>query len=89
MATAKRIGTYDVSSEPFHDCCPVFLPKNPALYASAEDLAEAESKLDVGMLVTQGVRGASLIRYTYKGNEIEEVEAPMRRAAARERTAIA
>ncbi|MFZ3216046.1 MAG: tRNA uracil 4-sulfurtransferase ThiI [Candidatus Acidiferrales bacterium] len=89
IATAKKIGTYDVSSEPFHDCCPVFLPKNPALYASAEELAEAESKLDIGALVAQGVRGATLIRYEYKGGEIEEMETPMRRALAQERTATA
>src|SRR5277367_1786274 len=89
LATAKKIGTYDISSEPFHDCCPVFLPKNPALYASAEDLAEAEAKLDVGALVAQGVRGATLMRYEYKGGEITEVETPIRRAAAQERKAIA
>lgn len=89
LATAKKIGTYDVSSEPFHDCCPVFLPKNPALYASAEDLAEAEEKLDVGALVVQGVRGAMLIRFEYKGGEITEVETPIRRALAQERKAIA
>ncbi len=29
MATARKIGTYDISSEPFHDCCPVFLPALP------------------------------------------------------------
>jgi tRNA uracil 4-sulfurtransferase len=89
LATAKKIGTYEVSSEPFHDCCPVFLPKNPALYASAEDLAEAEAKLDVGALVAQGVRGATLIRFEYKGGEITEVEAPIRRVWAQERKAIA
>jgi tRNA uracil 4-sulfurtransferase len=89
LAAAKKIGTYDVSSEPFHDCCPVFLPKNPALYASAEDLAEAEAKLDVGALVAQGVRGATLVRFEYKGGEITEVETPMRRALAQERKAIA
>src|SRR5271156_960373 len=89
LATAKKIGTYDVSSEPFHDCCPVFLPKNPALYASAEDLAEAEAKLDVAALVAQGVRGATLIRFEYKGGEITEVETPIRRALAQERKAIA
>jgi thiamine biosynthesis protein ThiI len=89
LATAKKIGTYDVSSEPFHDCCPVFLPKNPALYASAEDLAEAEAKLDVGALVAQGVRGATLMRYEYKGGEITELETPIRRALAQERKAIA
>ena len=43
LATARKIGTYDISSEPFHDCCPVFLPRSPALYASAEELAEAEA----------------------------------------------
>src|SRR5277367_5837993 len=89
LATAKKIGTYEVSSEPFHDCCPVFLPKNPALYASAEDLAEAEAKLDVGALVAQGVRGATLIRFEYKGGEITEVEGPIRRVWAQERKAIA
>src|SRR5580700_4087549 len=30
LATAHKIGTYDISSEPFHDCCPVFLPRTPA-----------------------------------------------------------
>jgi thiamine biosynthesis protein ThiI len=89
LATAKKIGTYDTSSEPFHDCCPVFLPKNPALYASAEELAEAEANLDVHALVAQGLRGASLMRYEFKGGEIEEHETPMRRALARQRIAIA
>src|ERR1700733_7877136 len=89
LATAKKIGTYDISSEPFHDCCPVFLPKNPALYAAAEDLAEAEANLDVGALAAQGVRGATLMRYEYKGGGITEVETPMRRALAQERKAIA
>src|ERR1700741_2085647 len=51
LATARKIGTYDISSEPFHDCCPVFLPRRPALYASAEEWAEAEAKLDVPALV--------------------------------------
>jgi thiamine biosynthesis protein ThiI len=38
LATARKIGTYETSSEPFHDCCPVFMPRTPALYASAEEL---------------------------------------------------
>ncbi|MGA7622363.1 MAG: tRNA uracil 4-sulfurtransferase ThiI [Candidatus Acidiferrales bacterium] len=89
IATAKAIGTYDVSSEPFHDCCPVFLPRRPALWASAEDLHEAEAKLDVLELVRQGTRSATLLRYEYKGGKIEEVEVPMRRAFAKQHIAIA
>src|SRR6201981_891767 len=84
FATARKIGTYDISSEPFHDCCPVFLPRRPALYASAEELAEAEAKLDVAALATQGMRGTTLMRYEYKDGKIEEAETQMRRAFAKQ-----
>jgi thiamine biosynthesis protein ThiI len=88
VATARKIGTYDISSEPFHDCCPVFLPRRPALYASAQELAEAEAKLDVAALVAQGLRGTTLMRYEYKGGKIEEAETQMRRAFAKHQTAV-
>lgn len=88
LATAKKIGTYDISSEPFHDCCPVFLPKSPALYASAKDLDEAESKLDIGALVAMGLRETTLQTLHYLGDKIEVSEArPM--AGAKKSTAIA
>jgi len=87
VAIARKIGTYDISSEPFHDCCPVFLPRRPALYASANELAEAEAKLDVAALATQGMRGTTLMRYEYKDGKIEEAETQMRRAFAKQQTA--
>ena len=60
LGTARKIGTYDISSEPFHDCCPVFMPRAPALSASPEQLMQAEGGLDVGALVAQGLRAATL-----------------------------
>jgi len=78
LATARKIGTYDISSEPFHDCCPVFLPRQPALYASARELEEAEAKLDVAALVAQGIQGASLERLAYAGGRVETIELPAR-----------
>jgi thiamine biosynthesis protein ThiI len=75
MAAAKKIGTYDISSEPFHDCCPVFLPRSPELSASAADLATAESGLDLPGLVTQGLRGTTIERFTYAQGRIEVSEA--------------
>ena len=38
LATARKIGTYEISSEPFHDCCPVFMPRTPELSASPQEL---------------------------------------------------
>jgi thiamine biosynthesis protein ThiI len=90
LATARKIGTYEASSEPFHDCCPVFMPRTPALYASAEELDEAEAKLDVQALISQGLRETSVERFYYRGGNVEVV-APKPRLAKteQERSAIA
>src|SRR5580704_7464798 len=90
LATARKIGTYETSSEPFHDCCPVFMPRTPALYASAEELDEAESKLDVRALVAQGVHDTTVERFYYRGGKVEVIPPKPRTAKAeREHTAIA
>jgi thiamine biosynthesis protein ThiI len=74
LETARRIGTYEISSEPFHDCCPVFLPRAPELSATPEELNEAEAKLDVNALIAQGVRGATLEKFEYTNGRVEASE---------------
>ncbi len=74
LATARKIGTYDISSEPFHDCCPVFLPRSPELSARPEELAEAEAALDIEALITMGIRGATIERFAYTGGRVEASE---------------
>lgn len=76
IETARKIGTHDVSAEPFHDCCPVFLPRSPALYASPAELDAAESGLDLARLVQQGVESATLETYRYIAGRIEVTESP-------------
>jgi len=89
LATAKKIKTYDISSEPFHDCCPVFMPRMPALYASAAELDEAESKLDVAALVTQGLLGTTLEQFKYSGDQVVAAEPKQLARAEKQRKAIA
>ena len=88
--TSRQIGTYETSSEPFHDCCPVFMPRTPALYASVADLDEAESKLDLPALIAQGVRETTLERFHFRAGRVDTV-APKPRTPKpdHERTAIA
>lgn len=74
LETARRIGTYDISSEPFHDCCPVFLPRAPELSARTEELDDAEAKLDLRSLIAQGVRGATLEKFSYANGRVEATE---------------
>ncbi|MFZ0908847.1 MAG: tRNA uracil 4-sulfurtransferase ThiI [Candidatus Acidiferrales bacterium] len=73
LALARKIGTYDISSEPFHDCCPIFMPRMPALYATLKGTAQAEENLDVDALVHQGVESAVLERFRYVRGIAEEV----------------
>jgi tRNA uracil 4-sulfurtransferase len=74
LEVARRIGTYDISSEPFHDCCPVFLPRAPELSARPEELDEAEATLDVPSLIAQGIRGATMEKFSYTGGRVESTE---------------
>jgi tRNA uracil 4-sulfurtransferase len=84
LEAARKIGTYEISSEPFHDCCPVFLPRTPALFARPEELDKAESALDISALLTQGARNASVQRFKYAGGQVEIAEPQSSRAVARQ-----
>jgi len=92
LALARKIGTHDISAEPFHDCCPVFMPRTPALYASVEDLDHAEAEMaavsngasSAEALTRRGVEAAQLERFRYASGRVEQVDSfrPAASAAA-------
>ena len=43
VSLAKRIGTYEVSIQPFEDCCSLFVPRHPATKGRIADVAAAEA----------------------------------------------
>ena len=74
IALARVIGTHDISAEPFHDCCPLFLPRNPALHSTAEELDLCESAMNMEDMVRRGVDSAALERYRFAAGRVEQVE---------------
>lgn len=74
LALARHLGTFEISEEPFHDCCPLFLPRSPALYASAAELDRAESGLKVFELAKKALEETTLERYSYSGGRVDRVE---------------
>jgi thiamine biosynthesis protein ThiI len=50
---ARRIGTYEISIEPYEDCCSVFVPKHPETHAKLERVHEIEANLDLAPLIEQ------------------------------------
>lgn len=88
LALARKIGTYEISSEPFHDCCPVFLPKSPELSASARELENAEAGLKIPDLVSQGLQDTTIEKFSYEGGRVEASE-PVQVARRHHRAAMA
>ncbi|MBR7092881.1 MAG: tRNA 4-thiouridine(8) synthase ThiI [Clostridia bacterium] len=48
---ARRIGTFDISIQPYEDCCTVFTPRHPRTRPFPEMLEQAEQALPVEQLV--------------------------------------
>ncbi len=71
LSTARKIGTYEISSEPYHDCCPVFLPRHPALRATAATLDEAESSLNVTDMLRSALAATTSVKLVYKNGAVE------------------
>jgi len=51
MADARRIGTFDLSTQAHEDCCTVFMPRMPATHATVAQVEAGESRLDIPALV--------------------------------------
>jgi thiamine biosynthesis protein ThiI len=89
LETAHKIGTYDISSEPFHDCCPVFMPRIPALYANPRELDEAESHLDVKSLISMGLAATTVERFSYTNGRVQSTEPQPLVPAHKQQSALA
>ena len=61
IRVAHQIGTYDVSIQPFDDCCSLFVPKHPELRGRPDDLERAEARLDVEGLVQAALDGTEAL----------------------------
>lgn len=64
---ARKIDTFNLSSLPYEDCCTVFLPKNPVIKPTLNNVEREEAKLDINALVDEAY--STLSKMTIKLNE--------------------
>jgi len=55
IAMARRIGTFEISTEPFEDCCSLFVPLHPETKAKLPIVQEFEAKLNLPPLLEQAL----------------------------------
>lgn len=52
---SRKIDTFDISIQPYEDCCTVFTPKHPRTRPQPKSVEEAEAVLDVDALVDEAL----------------------------------
>lgn len=62
IVLSRKIDTFDISIQPYEDCCTVFTPKHPRTRPRLSQVEEAERTLSVEELVDEAVRGARFVR---------------------------
>tara|TARA_Y100000034_G_scaffold37913_3_gene46574 strand:+ start:653 stop:1813 length:1161 start_codon:yes stop_codon:yes gene_type:complete len=58
---SKNIGTYDISKQPYGDCCSYFLPKHPMLRADIKMLDKLINEFDIPNLIEDAVKNSKII----------------------------
>lgn len=71
---AKEIGTFDLSIQPFEDCCTIFTPKNPKTNPKLEKVEYFESKFDFSELVQEAVENTETIMISKHSENKKEVD---------------
>lgn len=58
---SRSIGSYEISIEPYEDCCTVFLPKHPVTKPKISEVEEEEKKLDIKKLLNAALQTLEII----------------------------
>ena len=60
ISISRKIDTFEVSIQPYEDCCTVFTPKHPKTKPVLEEVLREQNKLDCRGLVERAVEGVKL-----------------------------
>lgn len=55
---SRKIDTFDISIQPYEDCCTVFTPRHPKLRPHLSDVEAAQAEVDFAPLVEAAIAGA-------------------------------
>ncbi len=60
IKVSRKIDTFDISIEPYEDCCTVFTPKHPKTKPQISVLENAEKALDVEALIERAIENTTI-----------------------------
>ncbi len=60
IKVSRKIDTFDISIEPYEDCCTVFTPKHPKTKPQVSVIENAEKALDVEALIERAIENTTI-----------------------------
>lgn len=63
VETARKIDTFDISIQPYEDCCTVFTPRHPKVRPLLSDVENAQNGFDFSELVDKAVNDTELKKF--------------------------
>lgn len=74
IRAARRLGTYETSSQPYEDCCAFLMPQHPETHAQLRDVDRAESLLgDLEPMLRDALARARERKFRSEGGRVLEV----------------
>ncbi|MBQ8133691.1 MAG: tRNA 4-thiouridine(8) synthase ThiI [Clostridia bacterium] len=58
---SRKIDTFEISIQPYEDCCTVFTPKHPRTRPVLKNVIEEQNKIDFGQLVKEAVENVRIM----------------------------
>ena len=68
---AQGIDTFDISIQPFEDCCTIFAPDRPKTNPKIKNAEQYEARMDVEGLVERAVAGIMITEITLQAEKDE------------------
>jgi len=67
---ARRIGSFEISIEPYEDCCSLFVPAHPKTRARLADVLRHEARVDAETLIQKAVDESVIKLFKREGDAI-------------------
>ena len=61
VSYARKIGTYDISIQPYEDCCTLFVPRHPQTKPKLEKIIRWEQNVDFDALIDKGLEETEIV----------------------------
>jgi len=62
---AEKIGTYEISIEPYDDCCSFFVPIHPETKADLKFVKKIEHQIDLGKMFAKTLEDSDIVEIKY------------------------